>query len=366
MKIDVSGVQSKEAVDKALTGSLGNAFEMEDITGGIERKEVEPKLLTSMFLGEFDSYHAQTNVIRFDEVFETMQLPNGKAYQDYGKDLQKDKPRQHLFEVPSFGLRGNVAPRDYMGKRIPNTGELMDEAYLINRIGAKMNKAWDAFKEVQIAKLITGDTYDVFGGPTTAYNYYLQILGGARPAARDMLLGTATNVWQDFSNERDLLDEELDKTGNSASDYVVICGTTFFNKRLEIEQQASLARPFVAGIDMQTTAVPTVSAGGGSNFRYQNFRSVIDGLLYVRYSASIQGAKLIADADAYMIPQGCENLFRMAFAPAETRQYVNTEALEMYSWSHINDRTGITVATESNVLPMLVAPSLIRHLTTSN
>jgi hypothetical protein len=134
MKINESGIEHK-----AVSASVGNAFELEDnITDGIVNQQLQPRLLTSLFLGGVDDIRLSQNVVKFDEVFETLQLPNGKAFQDYGNDLQKDKPRQHIYEIGSKGLRFNVAPRDYMGKRIPNTvNELMDETYIVSKMMEK-------------------------------------------------------------------------------------------------------------------------------------------------------------------------------------------------------------------------------------
>jgi hypothetical protein len=197
------------------------------------------------------------------------------------------------------------------------------------------------------------------------YNFYTDIVGSARPAKIDMDLGGTGDVWQKFTAQSDLLTEDIERTGNSFNGTICVCGQNFFNKRVDLERQVTLARDFVRpSFDLQTQAVPTMGDGGGI-FRYQNFESLIDGVLYVRYNAQIAGSVMIGTNDAYMMPMGADNMFREAFAPAETREYVNQVALPMYAWSKENDRTGVTMAQESNSLIMNVAPTLIRALNTT-
>lgn len=366
MNMNKLAVTSKEEVNKALSGSLGNAFEMEDITEGLTNQEVTPTLLTTLFLGDVTETRLSTNIVKMDETFQTLQLPNGKSFQDYGSDLQKDKPRQLIYEVGSKGVRLNVAPRDYMNKRIPHSNERQDEAYVVSLNLEKMAKAWSLERELSLAQIITLDTNRTAGGPAPVYNFYDDIVGSSRPAKIDIDLGGTLDVWQLMTDQQDKLIEDVEKTGNSFNGTIVLAGRNWFNARLDIEKQADLARAFVnvSGIlDLQTSAVKTMT-DSNAKFRYQNFESAIDGILYVRYDASILGGgAMIGANDAYMLPLGAENMFREIFAPAETRSYVNTEALTMYTFSNENERSGVNIAQESNSLIANVAPTLIRALT---
>ena len=146
---------------------------------------------------------------------------------------------------------------------------------------------------------------------------------------------------------------------------IILCGKSFFNKRLELEKQEAIAREIRQTLDLQSMAVPKSNFGARESFAYQNFES-FDGALYIRYSASILGTKLIADDDAYLVPLGAQNFLARAYAPANTRQYVNTEAQSKYAWMEVHDRRGVTLAEESNVLFMNRLPELIRPLVDAN
>ena len=364
--IDNKISQSEISFDKAVSHSQDNAFEMEDISPIVRRTEAQPGLLTVLFGGEANTVLLETDVVKYDELVDTIQLPSGKAYDAYGPDTQKDKPRQLIYEVGSFGLRSNVAPTDYAGKRIPGTSDLMDEAYLIDRMNMKMERAWMLFEELAWAQLLTADTNIIRNGPQPQYNFYTDIFGSARPAATDMDLGdSSVDHFQTFAKQKDLLETDLEKTMNTMGPTLVLCGENFFNKRLAIEKQEGLGRDIRGTLDLQSMAVPTDNFGSGSGmFQYQNFDS-FDGNTYVRYSANILGTRMIGTEDAYLIPVGAENFIRKAYAPAKTRSYANTTAQARYAWSKENERNGMTMAQESNMLPMLVNPQLIRRLTTS-
>lgn len=357
-------VNASEIVEKQLSALDGNPFQLEDVTAAMQRGEVQPKLLTALLDAETNSEFLQTDTFKYDETKASAQLPSGKAYSDHGPDLKKDKAKQFRYAVPSFGQRFNVAPTDYIGRRKPGTiNELLTEADVLAAMSMKSDVSWDLFNELAIAQLITTDTNIVRGGPHASYNFYTDIHGGARPAAIDMDLGNAAEDHISlFRKQRKLQAQELARVGDSAAAQIVICGDTFFNKRYEIEVQESLPRELRSTFDLASQAVPTISDG---NYRYDNFTSH-DGLIYINYGAEIiAGTKLIDDANAYMIPLGASNLLRRAYAPAQTRTYANTQALPLYADMVVNDRTGVTVATESNVLFANVNPKSITWLTSS-
>jgi hypothetical protein len=359
MKITQSSIE----FDKALSPAQGSDFEMEDVSPLVERTQVAPGLLTALLGGMTNDIFLTTNTVKYDELEDTAQLPGGKAFDAYGPDIQKDKARQLIFEVGSFGLRSNVAPQDYARKRIPGTQDLMDEAYLLGRMNMKAEKAWSQMDELGFAQILTQDTNIVRGGPQPVYNYYTDIVGSARPAKISMNLAGAVDHFQLFANQLDLLETDVEKTNNSMGTPTVICGKAFFNSRLTIEKQEGLARDVRGPLDLQTMSVPTSNFGSGNGiFQYQWFDS-FDGLRYIRYSATIQGSKMIADNDAYLIPTGAETFLKRAYSPAQTRAYVNTTAQKRYAWSKESDRKGVTMSQESNCLFMNANPTLIRALT---
>lgn len=360
----INEVQSLQGLDKALSSSLSNDFEMENLEFGlVERTEPKPGLLTALFGGEAADVYLDTNTIKYDDLEETLQLPDGKRFEEFGPRLQKDKARQLIYEVGSFGLTYNVAPKDYANKRMPGTQELMTEEYVMAQMMKKSTKAWDLFNELAFAQLITTDTNITRGSSVIpSYNFYTDVYGGARPAAADMDLAGTVDHFALFGDQFDILQEELDKAGESMSMALVLCGKNFYNARLEIEKQEGLAREVRGPLDLATMDVPRSNFGSGNGkFMYQYFDSH-DGFRYIRYSASILGTPMIADESAYIVPLGTNNLFKRIYAPAQDRENVNKMAQKSYTWTKVSNRTGIYVAQESNCLPMTINAALIRPL----
>ena len=363
MTLKINEEQSLAGLDKALSTSLQNDFEMENLEFGlVERTESKPGLLTAMLGGEANSISLETNTVKYDELADSVQLPAGKTFEAYGPDLQKDKAKQKIYEIGSFGLRYNVAPKDYANKRQPGTQELMSEEYVIAQMLKKATKAWDLHKELMFAQMLTADTNYVAGGPQPSYNFYTDVYGGARPAAQNMNLAGAVDHFALFGDEYDKLQEEADKANSSMFMPVIVCGKNFYNARFEIEKQEGLAREVRGPLDLASMEVPRSNFGSGNGkFAYQYFDSH-DGFRYIRYSASILGTKLIADESAFIVPMGSEVLFKLVYAPAQDRDNVNTSAQSMYSWTTTKPRTGVHVAQESNHLLLNINPALIRPL----
>lgn len=365
MTLKINEEQELSGLDKALSSSLQNDFEMENLELGlVVRTQPKPGLLTALFGGETNNVYLETNVIKYDDLVETLQLPEGKPYHAFGGDLKKDKARQLIYEVGSFGLRYNVAPKDYANKRQPGTMELMSEEYVMGQMVQKADKAWTLFDELAFAQLITTDTNITRGSSVIpSYNFYTDIYGGARPAAANMQLGATVDHFALFGDQYDILQEELDKAGVSMTMAVILCGKDFYNARLEIEKQEGLARDFAGQtLDLATMEIPRDNFGSGNGkFSYQYFDSH-DGFRYIRYSASILGSKMIGDDDAYIVPVGAEKMFKRVYAPAQDRENVNTMAKSRYAWTTVKNRTGVHVAQESNVLFTNINPALIRPL----
>jgi hypothetical protein len=326
-------------------------------------------LLTALLAPTATTEYERTDTHRYDAEEETDQLPTGKSYTEKGKDLKKDKAETYRWAIPSFGLRTNTAPEDYIGKRKPGTQEFMTEDDEVLKQHAKADRAFALMDEVAIAQLITGDSNFIGTtgnkGPFKEYDFHTEIVGSARGAKIDMTLGTAIEHDQAFRNQRRLVTQELERSMDDMHMLVSICGDNFFDKRLEIEKLETLARPLENQLDLASQPIPESSFGSGT-FNHSWFDSR-DGIRYINYGSQVvNGQKLIGDDDAYLIPVGASNLLRFAYAPANTRTYANTEAQRMYAWTYADEFKGVTTFYECNKLYACANPRLVRHLTTSN
>jgi len=360
MGITVEPIKGDE-IKKALAVVDGNPFEYNDVTDSTQRGPAKPKLLTAL-LGGVDKMMTTTAFV-YDEITDTAQLPSGKSYTERGKTIKNDDAKQKIFAIPSFGLRANIRPADYANRRKPGTTEMMDEAYLIAKLTEKLDLGYILQDELGFAKLLTEDKNLVDDGPFTQYNFYTDIVGSSRPSKYVMsLTDTSADHIKLQRDQKKALLEEISKSGETVSAIVEICGDTYFNERLEIERNESLGRPLRSNLDLASMEVNT-SDWGSTSFNYDWFKGDQDGIIYINYGAEIlTGTKLIADTDAYMIPIGAKNFVGIAYAPAQTQTYVNTEAMKRYSWSNSNEFEGVTLITEENKLFFDKNPRLIRAL----
>lgn len=364
MKINISDVNDA-SVRKEMTVMQGNPWSYVDVTASTQKGPVKPKLLTAL-LGGYDET-LMTKMFYYDEETNTAQLPSGKRYDEYGKDMPKDSAKVKYFEVPSFGARANVAPMDWYNKRIPGTTDMMTEAYLVAKMTEKLDTAYMLHDELGFRDLLVSDVNRVDGGPFTQYNFYTDIIGTSRPAATSMELDSSSaDHIALFRTQKKELQNTLAKYGDSATAIVVICGDTFFEQRLDIERNESLGRPLKSEIDLASMEVDT-SDWGSSTFRYDWFKGDQDGLIYINYGAEIvSGTKLISETTGWMIPVGVSNFMGRAFAPAVVKPYLGQEAMKRYSWMTDDPRQGITLITEENKLFFNKKPDYIRNLKNSS
>ena len=372
MKITQTSVGYNKDLQKELSVIDGSPFQLQDNSLLVERRQVKPGLITNLLNAMSMEETFRTDTFAYDETNEGAQLPDGKAYNAKTTDMEKDQPRRLNFAIPSFGLRSNVAPQDYIGRRKPGTtGDMLTETDVEAQMVVKSMQAWDLFDELAWTQLLTTDTNITRGGPFTSYNFWNSIidtdlptfsdLTSTRPAALSMqLASTSVDHVQLFRKQRKLLEQGLARAMDSANAFVCICGDNFYDQRYEIQKKEGLARPVIQNTDLASAAVGTVSIGG---FAYDTFKSE-DGIQYINYGSEIiAGTKLIGDDLAFLVPIGASKLIRKAFAPSQTRTYANTEALSMYTWNFADEFSGLTQMQESNALFALTNPQLITHLT---
>ena len=145
--------------DKVLVVSdapvIVDAGQFEDISDTIlERKPAQPKLLSTILGTGTTKDYLITNSFVFDMTEESVTLPSGISANGFGSDVSKEVPKQYTYQVPYFGMRFNVAPGDYMNRRIPGTRDMMTEVYCIAAMNKKSMVSWELFlKQIFCPKL---------------------------------------------------------------------------------------------------------------------------------------------------------------------------------------------------------------------
>jgi hypothetical protein len=351
-------------IKKELVRAEGAGFQLQDQHNAVNMgTDIRPELLTALMGGanQVNKVYGQTHVFQYDETKYTPQLVSGKRFDERGKDIAKDKAVTRYYEIGSKGIRLNVAPEDYDGRRKAGTNEMLTEADVLADQIAKAQEAFMLETELEYAQLLTVGTNRTSGGPAAVYDFHNDILGSSRAAAITIDFASTVDPHEVVRKQKNLLANKLAKYGLRAAGYMVIAGDSFMDAAYEAEKLESLGRPLKSTLDLASQAVPTIDSNG---YRFDNFLSELSGVEFVRYGSEIiGGTKLIGDKAAYMIPLIVgEGMVKEVYAPAKVRGIVNTQAREMYSWFYTDDFSGVTGFYEQNRLTALVRPDLIVNL----
>jgi hypothetical protein len=364
-----------KAIDKAVRSEM-NSFEMQDVTSGIKRKEsVKTGLLQALLAGTSNEFSVTTDKLSHDELVETVQLPEGKRFDEVGGGrVKKDNAREMLYRTGSYGISANVSPMDVAGKRKPFSEEMYTTEERVQEMSTKMDRSWNDFNEIALAKVLTTDTNFVFGGDAKSYDYFADIHGDTRANlgydAVDLLVGSGADVEKKLNDAVDKMQEECALAGTSYTSLVMPVSGDLYDKLFDYEQTQTAA---VAGIDSSTTLDLSILAGdrGGFSademvFKRRNFTSVLTGITYIRMADSIGGTSLLGTNAGFLIPAGADNMFATIYSPSMTMDYVNTSGMKRYSFAEEHKRRGITLFEESNNLYMNRNPKLVQKFVSSN
>ena len=338
-----------------------SAFQFVDISPTLlTTKPVQPKLLSTLIGRSAKKEFNITNTFLFDTTVESVTLPSGKPYSGFGPDLDKEVDKQYTYSIPSFGLRFNTAPADYINRRIPGTETMQNEAYVMAKMNKKAMVSWELFDELATAQLLTTDTNIVRTGPFSTYNFYTELTGGARAAATAVELDDEnTDSIAIMRAQKKIISQNASKAGVNVSQFVCFCGDTFFSQRFELEQNVSFGRELRSVKDYASQAIDSVVIDG---WDYDAFKGALDNILYVNYGSEIiAGTPLIAATAGWLMPLTSDMIIK-SYAPARDRENANREAKEFYAWSNVDNRMGVTVFQESNLLYMNQYPQLIGNL----
>lgn len=321
-----------------------------------------PQIGTTILNPSINTHRGRSFI--YDELTETGALPNGKLYNQKGDIMQKGSYKQHVWAIPSYGLTYAIHCADYAEKRKPGTtDQFMDFEFLNVREEMRAQQAFDLLNELNLMSVVTTDTPNFLdGGAITPPNYYTEIVGTSRPAATSVAFSGAIDTLPEYVS---LIEDNIDELAEIAAEkrrsvnqWVMLCGKNYFNAVRNLEAQVDLAREKI-GTDLAQEGVPVMSDANYGNVRW--IRGT-DGVLYIKYDASIIGTRLIGANDAYLIPQGVQNMFSIELAPALTLDTVNKEAQAMYMWSE-ESRREAAFEFESNRLYVNRLPQLIRKFT---
>ncbi|MCP4986963.1 MAG: hypothetical protein GY928_13210 [Colwellia sp.] len=266
--------------------------------------------------------------------------------------MDRESVQEESFKIPFFPLDGIAKASDAQDFRkygTPDTPQKVKdrvEAYITRAHKSHANH----LRAAMYTAITAGTTYAGAGFTTANSQYvvnYATVWGVTRPAAVALDLTAATNPL--VTLERNVIEPLITAAQDQADEYevIVLCGSGVFNS---YTQHAQVQEDIINSKDESKAYRDRL---GGSKI----------GRVFVHGNITIIEDKSgnIARGDAYALPLGIDDMFKVHYAPADHKDYVNTEAEEMYVFLKDDDRHD-KVETETSFVCVNNRPELVYEL----
>lgn len=270
--------------------------------------------------------------------------------------VSKDTLRNlRSFPIPHFPLDDYITPQDIQGKRAygsPDAAETKDAVIARKLLQIRKNHAV-TLEAARCFALTNGAIYAPNG--TVAANYYTDF--GATQKTVDFVLGTSTTEVNEKIEEGIAHIQDNILTGQVVTGVVVLCSPTFFAKLIKHATLKEAYKYYSSTQEMLRSRL-----GTGLNRRFEH-----GGATFIEYRGSYNGTPLIPAGDAYMIPQGTDDMFISYFSPANKFSHVNTLGEEAYAFTYTDaSDEKVTIQTEHNALHLVRRPACVVRFFSSN
>lgn len=306
-------------------------------------------------LGIFRSESVSQHSITIESTAGTLAVIGDKVRGERNNVNKDDNRNLRSFPIPHFPLDDYITPQDVQGKRAyfsADNAETKDAVLARKLARIRMNHAI-TMESARAFALTTGAIYAPNG--TVAANYYTDF--GVTRKEVDFVLGTATTDLLAKSEEGIAHIQDNILSGQVVTGVVVICSPEFFAKLIAHATVKEAYKYYTS------TQEPLRNRLGQGLYR----RFVHGSVTYIEYRGSYNGTRLIPAGDAYMIPQGTEDMFISYFSPANKFSHVNTLGEEAYAFTYVGATDeAITIQTESNALHLVRRPQAVVRFYSSN
>jgi hypothetical protein len=306
-------------------------------------------------LGLFSEEGVAQHSITVESNEGTLGLVTDKIRGERNNVNKSDTRALRSFAIPHFPLDDGVKPEDVQGKRAYGSADQAEtEAAVIARKLERIRMNHSVTLEAARAYAITvGAIYAPNG--TVAGNFYTDF--GVSRKEIDFVLGTSTTDLNAKSEEGIAHIQDSILSGEVVSNIIVLCSPAFFGKLIN---HATIKEAYKY---YTSTQEPLRNRLGSGVYR----RFVHGGVEYIEYRGSYNGTALIPAGEAYMLPQGTNDMFLTYFSPANKFQFVNTIGEQAYVFTYRDPKDSeITIQSEMNMLNLIRRPQAVVKLTTSN
>lgn len=321
-----------------------DAFSVQSLTKAMIDLPHTPSRLRE--LGYFSEQGITTTTVSIEKRGHTLSLvPTGER----GGVLRggtKDKRTLIPFRTVHLPQSGGVNADEVQNIRaFGSETELESVQNLVQREIARMRRNIDVTMEWQRMGAIKGQVLDA-DGSTVLLDCFTAF--GVAQQTHSLVLGTSTTkVRNKVIEAKRKVEAALG--GLSYSGLRVLCSPAFFDALVAHATVEAAFDRYMNGEFLRA------DLRGGFFFA---------GVFWEEYRGTVNGQDFIAAGDAYMIPEGVQDLFTIYYAPADYMETVNTMGLPYYAKQEPRDMNkGVDIEAQSNPLTLCTRPACVVKLT---
>lgn len=325
-----------------------DAFSLTSLTDSIIKAPYKPSRIGS--LGLFREQGITTTSVVIEEKDGRMSLISPTPRGGPGSTIGAQKRTARSFVVPHFERESTIMADEVQNVRAFGSETNADSVQtIVNERLADLRAMHEATLEHMRAGAIKGIILDADGN--TVFNLFTEF--GVAQQTATLNVDPATDqkgvLLNDLTAAQRLIEEELG--AEPISGYRAFCGKTFFDG---LRGDASLVEVRKLGDrNLELLSNPT-------GVRSLNF----GGVTFEEYRGKNGATPFIADAEAYMFPEG-SRIFSTYFAPADYVETVNTIGLPIYAKIANDEQLNrwAKVHSQSNPLAVCLRPRAVVKLT---
>lgn len=329
-----------------------DVFSTTSLSSVVEKMDYRPQLLGS--LGLFEPQPVQTREIFVDRIDGGLTLiptsADGAPPSKLERDTRDAVPLRTVRLAKDFtmyarevqGLRGfgseselDVVQREF-GRRLLRIREDMEYTHEFHRLGALQGLLLDA------------------DGSTTIYDYSTEF-NESIPAAISFELDVdGTDVHGKCKEIARAMATAARGSFTTSTTIHALCGDNFYD--------ALVSHPNVEKFYLNQQAAQTLQAAQSSI--YESF--TVGGITFHNYRGSDDGSTVaIPTAEAKFFPVGARDVFKVAYSPHETMEFVNTPGQSMYAMTVLDTQRNMWVNGEIYSYPLYYCqqPRLLHRAT---
>ena len=295
-----------------------NDFQIVDLGVTLEIVPRQYRLITNMDL--FTAYHGVTTVAQIERVDEVVTDFPARRRQGERNYVGTEKAQLKNFNIPFFPLDRQITAADVQNFRKYFTADAPKSVEdVVARVVKRIRISHEQLKEKAMLQAIMGKSWAP-QDPTAQYNYFTE-WGVTQHTANIDFTDVATDPTDII--EADARAYIIDNAGDNGNNYgiVVLASRKWFS--------ALIAHPLVMNAYQYyaSTQEPLRRRLGQGQENANNRMFVHKNVTYIEDISNY-----IPDGEAYILPQGIDDMFQIHYAPADDVREANTPAQELYLW----------------------------------